>query len=85
MTIQNIVIKTLLFIAVLLPLSCLFISIAGGVLYSLGAFDEIIKNTQDQIELIKQQKEAVKDSIIKDSIRLSVEKIKDTIQAISTH
>lgn len=85
MTIKNILIKTLFFITIVLPFTCLFFSITGGIAYSFGAFDEIIKNTQDQIEVIKQQKQAVKDSITKDSIRLSVEKIKDTIQAIKTH
>ena len=85
MTIQKIVIKTLLFTVIILPLSCLFFSIAGSIVYSLGAFDEIIKVTKDQLDQNKETLKAVKDSISRDSVRLSIEKIKDTIQVIKPH
>lgn len=82
LTAEKIIIKTLLFLAILLPLSCLFLSALGGVMHSLGVFDEFIAIAKEQTELAKATREAAvkaKDSIGVDSIKAAVQIVKDTL------
>ena len=83
LTIEKAILKTILFLAILLPLSCLFISAIGGVMHSFGMFDEFIADVKQQSELARAAREAAvkaKDSIRVDSIKAAVQIVKDTLR-----
>lgn len=80
--IQRLILKTLLFLVIIFPLTLLLVSLLGGGMYALGVFDPFIETIKDQVEAQKAAR-AFKDSIAtQDSIRMSVEKVKDTITTL---
>ncbi len=82
LTVESIIIKTLLFLVIALPVSCLFFSVIGGVLYSFGLFDTLIQNVLENVEAGKAAKEAsqvVKDSLPKDTLLKNVQTLRDSI------
>ncbi|TVZ50967.1 DUF3667 domain-containing protein [Dokdonia sp. Hel_I_53] len=82
LTLESIIIKTLLFLVIALPVSCLFFSVIGGVLYSFGLFDTLIQNVLENVEAGKAAKEAsqvVKDSLPKDTLLKNVQTLRDSI------
>ena len=82
LTIEKIILKTLLFFAVGLVISILFFGISGWFLYELGIFDTFIEKIDQMKEAQKAAKEARKaitDSLKVDSIRQLTKNVKDTI------
>ncbi|WP_299769350.1 DUF3667 domain-containing protein [uncultured Dokdonia sp.] len=82
LTIEKIILKTLLFFAVGLVISILFFGISGWFLYELGVFDTFIEKIDQMKEAQKAAKEARKaiiDSLKIDSIKQVPKNVKDTV------
>lgn len=82
--IKRLLLKTLLFLAIVVPIGIIFIGIVGGAMYSMGVFDPFIEGIKEHVELGKARKAtiAIKDSLSQDSVQRSIEKIRDTISDI---
>ena len=82
LTIEKVVLKTVLFLAVFMVLSVLFFGIMGVLLYKIGVFDtflEKMKEAQESQKAIKEAAKAVKDSIRIDSVKQLTKSVKDTV------
>ncbi|WP_405252176.1 DUF3667 domain-containing protein [Dokdonia sp. Asnod3-C12] len=82
LTIEKAILKTILFLAILLPLSCLFMSAVGGIMYTTGMLDEFVADVKQQSEIARAAREAAvkaKDSIRVDSVKAAVQIVKDTL------
>ena len=83
LTPQKAILKTILFLVIALPLSCLFVSAIAGVMHSFGMFDEFIAIVKEKAEIAEAAREAAvkaKDSIRVDSIKAAVQIVKDTLR-----
>ncbi|WP_299679567.1 DUF3667 domain-containing protein [uncultured Dokdonia sp.] len=82
LTIEKIILKTLLFGVVFFVLGLVFFGLSGWILYELGVFDTFIEKIKDVQESQKTLKEASKvaiDSLKVDSIKQLTKSVKDTI------
>ena len=87
LTIEKIVLKTILFIVVFLILSILFFGIASALLYKIGVFDTFIekmKEVQKNQKALKEAAKAVKDSLQVDSVKQLAKSVKDTLLLFGT-
>lgn len=82
LTIEKIILKTLLFFVVFGVLFLIVFGIGGWLFYKVGFFDSFIgkvKEIENQQRSLREAAKAVKDSIRMDSIRQMSKSIKDTI------
>ena len=82
LTIEKIILKTVLFGVVLLILGTVFFGLSGWLLYELGVFDgfiEKVNHVQESQKTLKETSKAIKDSLKVDSIRQLSKSIKDTV------
>lgn len=82
LTIEKIVLKTLLFFVIFGVVSVVIFGVGGWILYKLGLFDVFIEKLKEQGEIqrsIKESATTVKDSLGIDSVKQGVQKVKDTI------
>lgn len=85
LTLEKLLLKTLLFLAVLLPFSCLLFSLGGGLLYvsgSLDSFIETIKVNEEAGKAARESARVLKDSITQDSIRKASSTVEDRLKHI---
>lgn len=84
LTIEKLVLKTLLFLAIVLPVGLIFFALIGGGMYAVGMLDPFIDTIKEQADVQNAAKvaKAVKDSIVLDSIRISNQTVKDTLTSI---
>lgn len=82
LTIEKIVLKTLLFFVVFGVLSLIFFGLGGWLFYKVGFFDSFIgkvKEIETQQRSLREAAKTLKDSIRMDSIRQLTKRVKDTV------
>ena len=83
LTLTSLILKILLFLAILMPVSCIFFGLIGAGVYYTGTLDSFIEEVKQQGEVQKAAREAAraaKDSIVIDTVGQTLKNLKDTLQ-----
>lgn len=81
----SLILKVLLFFAILMPVSCIFFGLIGAGVYFTGSLDTFIEDVKQQSDMHKAAREAaraVKDSLKVDSTSQMLRNLKDTLQLL---
>ena len=79
---QQLLLKTLFFLLILLPFSCIFFSVIGSGMYATGVFDgmiESIKADHEQRKVAKDSMKAAREMLSKDTLTHVIKSFKDTL------